>query len=137
MKSLGFQSGLSSIGWILVLLVLGFSVMTFFKVGPAYLDNYFVRGSLKQVGQDIQNWDTYSKKEIKSALSRYFMINNIRGEAVESAVKIKKMNNGHYLVTIDYEKRIPFIANADVLVSFKNHLSTKTPDVCCTPQEKK
>lgn len=111
---------MSSIALLLVLSACAFVLLTAFKIGPLYIDNYFVRASVNSL-QEI-DVGRASDREIRSALSRYFMVNSVRDISVNDA-KIER-DTKHVVVKLDYEKRIVFFGNVDVVVRFENHFDT-------------
>jgi hypothetical protein len=114
------QTGLSSIGLLLVLLAGAFVLMAVFKVGPLYLDNYFVKSSVDALqDEDVRKM---SNTQIVKALNRYFLINGVRDHSAKS-VKIVR-EESKTIVKMDYEKRVNFIGNLDIVVSFQNHYDT-------------
>jgi hypothetical protein len=72
-----------------------------------------------------------SISDIQKKMRNYFKINNVRGKAVD-ALQIKKKNN-KTVVSINYEERIPFLYNIDVLLTFHSELDSTQPDKCCRP----
>ncbi|MEO0443313.1 MAG: hypothetical protein AAFZ92_06165, partial [Pseudomonadota bacterium] len=50
--SLKQQSGLSLLGWLVVICIFGFLLMTVSKLGPHYVDNRYVVQVLKALGED-------------------------------------------------------------------------------------
>jgi hypothetical protein len=124
------QQGSMSLGMMYLIFSLGFFLMCAFKIGPAYLDNSFVEAALKSMGSDPAIAEM-SNRDFRKKLSKKFSMNNIRGEVTE-AVQVKKTPKGT-LITIDYENRIPIVANLEVVLTFKNHWNSNTPTVCCKP----
>lgn len=115
-----YQSGLSSISLLLVLVGGAFVLMAAFKVGPLYIDNYFVKSSVDALqDEDVRQM---SNRAIVTALDRYFLINGVR-DIDSSIIKIER-NETSTVVKVDYEKRINFIGNLDVVVRFENHYDT-------------
>ncbi len=114
------QTGMSSITLLLVMVACAFVLMIFFKIGPLYLDNYFIRESVNSL-QDADVAEL-SDREIRGALARYFMVNGVRDISVDSA-KVER-DAKHIVVKLDYEKRINFFSNVDVVVRFENHFDT-------------
>jgi len=114
------QSGMSSLTLLTVLVAGAFVLLVVFRVGPLYLDNYFVRASVNA----LQNEDihTMSNHQIYTALSRYFTVNGVRDISARDA-EIERDNN-HTVVTLRYEKRTHFFANLDVVVTFTNQFDT-------------
>lgn len=115
-----FQSGMSSLTLLIVLVGSAFILLSFFKIGPLYIDNYFVKSSVDALQDDDVR--KMSNRQIQSALSRYFMINGVRDISAKAA-KIER-GDTKTLVKVDYEKRINFIGNLDVVVKFENHFDT-------------
>lgn len=130
------QAGMSSLGLLFVLLIGAFALTCFFKLGPVYLDNWHISGALKSMGeQHATNLHQMSKDNIRSELSKFYTINNIRGEAAK-ALEVKRQKE-YTLVIVAYEVRVPMFANIDVVLSFNNVLDSRNPDECCTPSEPK
>jgi len=130
-QSYSKQKGLSYLGWLILLSVCGFFLLLTFRLGPVYLDDRFVSETLKTLGQDPA-FPGMTVGEIRSKMGKTFTINNIRGKAVQ-AVKVKKTSK-KTLVSIEYEERIPVLANADVVLSFNHVLDSTKPDECCKPK---
>lgn len=132
MFSLRSQKGLSAIGWLFVISAFGFSLLVFSKLGPHYLDSRFVVSALKGLSED-PNFSRMGVSEIRRKLDNVFITNNIRGKPTES-VKINKSSKGT-IVTIEYEERIHFFANIDVVLTFKSYLDSNNPGSCCSPPQ--
>ena len=130
MVSLKSQKGLSALGWLFVISVFGFTLLTVSKLGSYYLDNRFVVATLEDLGADPE-FPRLSVGEIKSKLGKTFSINNVRGKPTES-VRVTKTSGGTQ-VAIEYEERIAFIHNIDVVLTFHNVLDSRRPDDCCRP----
>ena len=110
------QRGISLIGGLIVLAVVGFFLTVAFKIGPLYLDNSFVSAAVASLDkEDVHNM---TNREIRQKLSSQFDINNIRD--IDSKLIEIKRERTRTLVTLDYEKRINFMGNVDVVVMFKN-----------------
>lgn len=111
---------MSSISLLMVLSACAFVLLIVFKIGPLYIDNYFVKASVDSLQEiDVAG---VSDREVRSALSRYFMVNGVRDISVNAA-KIER-DTKHAVVKLDYEKRIVFFGNVDVVVRFENHFDT-------------
>ncbi len=130
MRSLKKQKGLSALGWLVVIMIFGFTLLVTSKLGPHYLDNRFVIETLETLGSDPA-FPRMSPGEIRSKLDKTFNINNIRGQATES-VKVTKNNEGT-LVQIKYEERVHLMQNIDVVLTFNSVLDSNKPDECCRP----
>lgn len=129
------QLGMNSLLLLFVLASFGFFLTCFFKLGPAYLDNYYIVDALKSLAEDHpEDLKDLSRDTIRQELSKYYTINNVRGEAAK-ALEIERKQD-RTIITIAYENRIPFISNVDVVVKFNNVLDSSQPDKCCSISEK-
>ncbi len=110
------ESGLSLLGFLFALLVIGFCLTVLFRLGPLYLDNYTVAQSFAALGDDDVR--SLSDQGIRQKLYKQFVINNVDDidlkmvEIERSAEKI--------LVSLDYERRVPLLGNVDAVVRFHN-----------------
>ncbi|MFT5420681.1 MAG: hypothetical protein ACI9D5_001431 [Candidatus Endobugula sp.] len=129
-KRLSNQSGLSLTGWFLALFLTVFFVQLVIKLSPVYLEDYYVQSSLKSLSKNAQLTEL-SPADIRKKLSKSFSINNISSGALE-ALQVKR-DAKKVLVDINYEERIPFMANIDIVLSFEHHLDSSNIDKCCDP----
>lgn len=109
------QRGMSTVGWIGVVAIFGFLVVTFFKVFPMYYENFKLKKALEGVAQD-RTIDPKSKQEVWSALQKRMYIDEVRSIKRED-VKISRAD-GKTTVTITYEARDDYIGNLFIGGSF-------------------
>lgn len=114
------QLGMSSLSLLLVLIAVAFVLMAAFKIGPLYLDNYFVKSSVESL-QD-EKITEMSDVQIHKALYSRFIVNGVRDIDVKQAL-IERSSKG-VVVDLSYEKRVNFIGNVDVVVIFNNRFDT-------------
>ncbi|WP_444893231.1 DUF4845 domain-containing protein [Microbulbifer sp. TRSA001] len=126
--SLQHQRGMSYWGWLLVIAVIGFALTCASKMAPAYVDARYVTEGLKSLGEN-PNLENMTTGQIKKELSRFFLVNNVRGEPTKS-VKVVRGAKGT-VVSIDYELRQPLMYNVDVVMKFNKQLDTAKPELCC------
>jgi hypothetical protein len=136
MKTRHSQRGLSSLGWLMAILIAGFFLTLAFKMVPVYADNVYIQDALKSL-TDFEKTDRgyggMTDGDIRSHLSNYFSINNVRSDATKS-VKIDRKSD-KVLVNMDYEVRVPLFYNVDVVMKFRNQFDSKRPAECCKPAE--
>lgn len=108
------QRGISPLGFLTVLAIGGFFLAVVFKVGPLFVDYYFVDAAL----QTLANEDVHqmNNNQIRRKVSDSFTINGIRDVDIK-AMKIER-DKTRTLVYFDYEKRVNFIANVDIVAVF-------------------
>ena len=127
------QWGLSTLGWLITITIFGFLILVASKLMPHYLDNRFAVSALQSLA-DNPEFPQMSVREVKTALKKRFGINNVRGKPAES-VKVAKAS-GNVIVTLEYEERIHFLHNIDVVLKFHNLLDSSKPSDCCAPPRK-
>lgn len=111
------QQGVTLIGWIVILAIIGFFVLLALRLGPAYIENYSVKKALESLENDPEAY-SLSVQQTKSRMDGYFNINYITTVPRE-AVKIKK-SGGTLKVEIDYEVRVPILGNIDAIMTFSD-----------------
>ncbi|HAD10449.1 MAG TPA: DUF4845 domain-containing protein [Porticoccaceae bacterium] len=110
------QRGLSALGFLIVLAIGGFFLTALFKVGPMYLDNYFVQGAMNTLADEKVHEMTDAR--IRRKIGDSFTINNVRDVDVKKVQIVREKTRT--LVKLDYEKRVNFLGNLDVVVAFNN-----------------
>ena len=110
------QQGISMLGGLVLLAVIGFFLTAIFKVGPLYLDNSFVKAAVNALQKEDVHGMT--DREIRQKLGSQFDMNNVR-DIDRKLIKVDRKKT-HTVVTLDYEKRVNFMANVDVVVMFNN-----------------
>ena len=110
------QQGMSVLGILVTLAVVGFCLTAGLKIGPLYLDNSFVKAAIDSLAEE--NINTMTDKQVRRKLADFFDINNVRDIDMKD-IKIEREKT-RTLVTLNYEKRVNFIANLDVVVRFNN-----------------
>ena len=109
------QVGMTLIGFVIVLAVVGLFAYIAMKLVPMYSEYYAVRQALKglQAEPGIANQDP---AKIQDLFFRRLYISY--AENVKPAnVSIERANGG-WLMTVQYEVRKPLIANLDVVGKF-------------------
>ena len=110
------EHGVSLLGILFVLLLVGFALTALFRVGPLYLDDYTVRKSFAALSDgDARN---LSDQAIRQKLYKYFVVNNVDSIDLKQ-VRIER-NAARVLVSLYYERRVAFLGNLDVVAKFNN-----------------
>jgi hypothetical protein len=110
------QQGISMLGGLVLLAVVGFFLTAIFKVGPLYLDNSFVKAAVASLQKEDVHGMT--DKDIRRKLGAQFDMNNVR-DIDRKLIKVTREKT-RTLVTLDYEKRVNFMGNVDIVVMFNN-----------------
>ncbi|MEO5595666.1 MAG: DUF4845 domain-containing protein [Lysobacteraceae bacterium] len=111
----GRQRGITMIGFLLGLIVLGFFAYLGMRIVPMYIEYFSVVKSLKHVVAQpgIEKNDEY---KIRDYLSREFDIGYV-DSIQDKDVKIKRFQD-HVTLTADYEVRKPFVKELFIVGHF-------------------
>lgn len=131
-KSIKHQRGLGMLQFALVIAIAGFFLLFAFKVIPLYAENRYVESALRSLENSGEKLEQMTDAEISKKLNNFYMINNVRSEGPTKNIKVVRESE-KVVVTIDYETRVPFFWNIDLVLRFQNHLDSTRPGQCCKP----
>lgn len=132
LKSIKHQRGMGMLQWALVIAIAGFFMLFAFKVVPLYAENRYVESALRSLENGGEKLEQMTDAEITKKLNNFYMINNVRSEGPTKNIKIERESE-KAVVTVDYETRVAFFWNIDLVLSFQNHLDSTRPGQCCKP----
>ena len=115
------QAGLGMLGWLIVLAIASFGLTCFFRIGPIYLEYWQTKKALDLVLSN-PTAASKSKEELLSGIEKQFDVSLIES-IKKNDIKFVE-SHGNREVSANYEKRVPLIANIDVVVKF-DHLVYK------------
>lgn len=117
------QKGFSVLGWLVTILVGGFILMAGFKVGPLYLDDYAITRVLASL-DDKSGIESAGTPEVRDWLNKALQTNLVDLDTKE--VRVFRDNDNKVSIAIDYERRLSFIYNVDLIVSFEHDWKVKS-----------
>jgi hypothetical protein len=109
------QHGLSFVGWMGIVAVVGLLIITSIKIIPIYMENFTIQSVLKGVQED-QKIDPKSKRAIWDTIKKRLFINEIHIIKRENVKIVRK--EGKTTITVTYETRRPYIADLSLVGSF-------------------
>ncbi len=109
------QRGMTTIGWLIVLFLVGFFALVIVRLTPAYLEYFSVAATLDALREE-PFITGMSVSEIRKKIRRRFDVNDV-DTINDSNIKIER-KGGHLLLTAEYEFRSPLVANVDIVISF-------------------
>jgi hypothetical protein len=109
--TLHYQRGISITGLILVLAVIGFFGIMGAKIFPTVLEYKAVKNSI-----EVAKATNGTVREIQQSFDKNADINTI--EAITGKDLIISKETGVTEVAFSYEKRIPLVANATLLIAY-------------------
>ncbi len=118
-NNLSRQRGISSAGVLLIAVLLGLFFTVGLKVGPLYVDHNLITVLCQDL---IDNGEANSMTvtEVRDRISSTLRNNNVTDFDLNS-IRLGK-ENGEAIITVAYEKRVPLIANLDILATFDESL---------------
>lgn len=113
------QSGITLVGFVIVLIIAAFFIYTAMKLVPAYMDYFNVSKALNTVATQSSS-GSMSVEEVQrqldtQQLSQYFADEDIEGKNIS----VLSTPNGGSSLKLSYDKKIPWIYNIDFLVHFE------------------
>ena len=118
------QTGVGALGWLIILAIASFALTCFFRVGPVYLEYWQAKASLDDVLANGKATGK-SKMELLDLVGKHLDVSRIDVIKVKD-LRFEQTRDG-LIADASYEKRVPLIANIDVVVKFeklKYNLST-------------
>lgn len=109
------QRGMTFIGFVLLMILIGFVAMLALKLTPIYLDHYKVVASLESLASD-KDLASRSRNEIIASLGKRWEIDMIDSVTKDDVVITKDIN--HLKIQIVYDVTKPIMGNVDVLIHF-------------------
>ena len=113
------QRGVSKTGLLLLVVMLGLFFTFGLKVGPIYVDHNLITGLCQDL---IDNGEANNMTigDVRNRVSNTLRINNVTDFDL-SSIRMRK-ESGEAIITIAYEKRVPLIANLDIVAVFDSTL---------------
>ena len=116
MKSLTKQQGMSVYTVALVILLVSFFATLVVKLGPVYMDQWYLNGMLQSMADDPET-TSMSIADIRNGLGKRMMVNNVEFDA-KDGLKLDTKTNPKKMV-LDYSKQVHIMFNVDALVKFR------------------
>lgn len=113
------QNGMTGLGWLTILFLIGFFALLTFKLVPTYLENYSVKTVLKSFEEEPLITQKSKKDVIQMVMAR-LRTNGVR-DIKRDAVKVLK-KPGLLNINIEYFVRKPMVGNIDVIMSFNEEV---------------
>tara|TARA_B100001964_G_scaffold148807_1_gene163954 strand:+ start:362 stop:742 length:381 start_codon:yes stop_codon:yes gene_type:complete len=117
------QAGMGAAGWMLMLAVFGSVLTVGLKLVPLYLDH----NTMSKILDGLAEEEGVSQKRdgtISKMIQKRFKLNNIRDFKVRDNVEVKRSRDGVDII-MDYEVRLKFAGNVDLIASFDKSVKLK------------
>ena len=122
MHSLNRQKGMTAIGWLIVLALIGFFVLLALRMVPAYMEYYKVVSTLESLEEET-GWTDVSPQAIRRLLERRFDISYVQS-ITPRQVSIKPVG-AYYNVSAKYSAREHLVGNVSVVMEFHKQVKVR------------
>ena len=109
------QRGASFVFWVFFLALIGFLMMLGIKLFPVYYKGFATQDIVESIALEMSNKKP-NKKQLWQSIDKRLNINGINGVKKEHFVYSKSKEGIEF--GLDYELRVPVIANLDAIASF-------------------
>ena len=115
------QSGITLIGFLVVLIIVGFFGFMAMKLVPAYTEFMGVNKAMNQIASDGVEGKTLDS--VRSDLMRKLDFQYVSDSTIKPKdITLKRAGNAA-LLNVTYDKRIPFMYNIDFLLHFEKSVT--------------
>ncbi len=115
------QLGLSFVGWMAMVAIFGFLLLSFFKVFPIYNEYFTIQSVLKGLVKD-EKVDFKSKRAIWESLEKRLAVNEVYSITTENVAIQRK--DGKTTITVSYRTQRPYIGNLFIGGNFSESVVT-------------
>ncbi len=110
------QQGMTVIGLLLSLMVLGVFVLAAIRLVPVYLDHFSIRSAINGVASEPEAGQ-YDKHEIRDRIAKRLLVSSVDAPDIKN-IKIKRGRDGKYHLTWHREPRVHYAANLYFVLVF-------------------
>ena len=111
----GRQQGLTFIGYLIILSIIGFFVLIALKLTPVYLEYFRVKRQVESL-VDESGLKEKAAVQVRDLLNRRFGVDDIENIPPDQ-IKIEK-REGDMKIQITWARQVHMMGNVDALVSF-------------------
>lgn len=111
------QQGLSALSLIVYICLFVFVTTCVIKISPVYIENRTFRSILKDLSVQFEK-ERANKVLIEQKIRKRLQMDMIEGISPKDIIVSKE--DRKYVVTADYENRIPLFGNIDVVIKFND-----------------
>lgn len=123
MKGPSHQRGVGAVGWMLLILLFGGALSLGLKLVPVYIQNASVVSVMDGMAE-AGGFGGETVAKIEHAIDRRFSLNEIRDFDRKANMTVNRDKMGAHIL-LDYEVRLPFFRNVDLIVSFDHRVDLR------------
>lgn len=111
------QSGITLIGFIIIVLVLGFFAYTAMKLVPAYIEYFGVVKAVKQMATQTEGKSLDQvRRELMTKMDFQYVDDS---DVTPSDIAFQKDDSGNTVLNVSYQRQIHWLYNIDFLLHFQ------------------
>jgi uncharacterized protein DUF4845 len=119
------QQGMTLIGWVMVLGIIAFFATFAMRLVPMYQEYYGVLQIMDGMEVELKN-NKLTRGQVEQFLLKRFDTGYIFSVKQDDIEIIRGKNNVHVTkIVIDYEKRVPFMGQIDLIGHFKTEIDVE------------
>jgi hypothetical protein len=116
------QLGVSLLGWVVIIALIGSIATLAIRIAPHYADFYAIESIVEALPANQVH--TMDKAAIRENLLKRFLINNIRDLNVRDVIQIERKRETTELI-VHYERREHLFYNLDLVLTFNRRYEFK------------
>ena len=120
MRTIHTQRGVTLMGFLIILIVLGFFAYLGMRLIPVYIEDYSVKKCMEELAKE-PGVATKTPEQIRDMLFRKFYISYVTTANTKDAKIIKEGNN--MILQMKYESRGPLMYNIEYIASFDHQVT--------------
>jgi hypothetical protein len=110
------QTGVTLVGWLILLVPVGICLYAGIRLTPVYLNYMKVAKTLEQLKTDIKGSEPGNATLIRGAIQRHFDVESVDYPEAKD-IKVTREGRG-WIVNAAYDDQAPLFSNVFILVSF-------------------
>ncbi len=123
MITMNKQRGATFVSWVFLLALIGFLIMLGIKLFPVYYKGFTTQKIVEEIAIEMQNKKP-NKKQLWQSIDKRININSVYGVTKDHFVYEKNKDSVEF--GLDYEVRVPVIANLDAIAKFDQRQTIMT-----------
>ncbi|HED15195.1 MAG TPA: DUF4845 domain-containing protein [Gammaproteobacteria bacterium] len=112
-----YQLGMTGLGWVIVLGLIGFTAMITIKMVPVVMEGITVKRHVDSL-KNVPLITKMSRRQILALLQKRLDVDDVESVKRKN-IKIER-KRGRLIVTIEYEIRKPLLGRYDIVAKHKN-----------------
>ena len=116
------QRGMTLIGWLLTLVLIGFAGIIAIRLVPVYIDAYTVSSIMQQLESESRT-TSMDRREVRETFRRRLDVNDVT-QVSASDLQFKEISGG-VQVLLEYESRVHLIGNLDAVARFQEEATLR------------